>query len=222
MFAIGALLVLSPWAIRNQLRFGRPIVTTTHGGYTLLLANNPDFYQWLRSGRWGSVWQADQFNAAWNRRKPADELAADRLAYAEAWQTILAEPGTFVDACLVRLGRFWSPLPHQIAADESLSGRLGRWAAAVWYAAEFLLAVVFLASFARRGLGTSVPSPTSPPSPFPLPPSSWLWGLLLVACLTAVHTRLLDRHADAGAGDAGGGVGRRGRTVPPLGCCGAP
>ena len=26
------------------------------------------------------------------------------------------------------------------------------------------------------------------PSPFPLPPSSWLWGLLLVACLTAVHT----------------------------------
>ena len=49
-FALGVLLVLSPWAIRNQLQFGRPIVTTTHGGYTLLLANNPEFYDWLRSG----------------------------------------------------------------------------------------------------------------------------------------------------------------------------
>ena len=78
------LIVLSPWAIRNQVQFGRPIVTTTHGGYTLLLANNPEFYHWLRSGPWGSVWRADQFNADWNRRKPRDELQADRLAYAEA------------------------------------------------------------------------------------------------------------------------------------------
>ena len=53
------------------------------------------------------------------------------------------EPGTFAYACLVRLGRFWSPLPHQIAADESLAGRLARWAVAVWYVAEFLLAAVF-------------------------------------------------------------------------------
>ena len=123
-FLLGAIVILSPWAIRNQFQFGRPIVTTTHGGYTLLLANNPEFYQWLRSGRWGSVWQADRFNAAWERRKPAGELAADRLAYAEAWQTIRVEPATFADACLVRLGRLWSPLPHQIAADESLRGRL--------------------------------------------------------------------------------------------------
>ena len=43
-FLLGVLIVLSPWAIRNQLQFGRPIVTTTHGGYTLLLANNPEFY----------------------------------------------------------------------------------------------------------------------------------------------------------------------------------
>ncbi len=188
-FVFGVAVVLSPWAVRNQLQFGRPIVTTTHGGYTLLLANNPEFYQWLRAGRWGSVWQAGQFNAAWNRRKPANELAADRLAYAEAWQTIRHQPTTFADACLVRLGRFWSSLPHQIAADESLAGRLSRWAVAVWYVAEFLLAAVLLASLARRGLGTSVPSaPDGLPSPFPLPPSSWLWGLLLVACLTAVHT----------------------------------
>ena len=75
MLFLGAAIVLSPWAIRNQIQFGRPIVTTTHGGYTLLLANNPEFYQWLRSGSWGSVWQADEFNAAWDRRKPARRTA---------------------------------------------------------------------------------------------------------------------------------------------------
>ena len=68
-FLFGVLIVLSPWAIRNQIQFGRPIITTTHGGYTLLLANNPEFYHWLRWGQWGSVWRADQLNA-WNQRKP--------------------------------------------------------------------------------------------------------------------------------------------------------
>ena len=86
----GAAIVLSPWAIRNRLQLGQPIVATTHGGYTLLLANNPEFYQWLRSGPWGSVWRADRFNADWDQRKPHDELQADRLAYAEAGRPFAA------------------------------------------------------------------------------------------------------------------------------------
>ena len=116
-FFLGAVIVLSPWAIRNQIQFGRPIVTTTHGGYTLLLANNPDFYQWLRSGQWGSVWQADQFNAAWDRRKPADELAADRQAYAEAWQTIRDAAG---HVCLRMSG---ADGPFLVAAAAPARGR---------------------------------------------------------------------------------------------------
>ena len=170
------LIVLSPWAIRNQLQFGRPIVTTTHGGYTLLLANNPEFYQWLRSGRWGSVWQADQFNAAWDRRKPADELAADRLAYAEAWQTIRGEPGTFAYACLVRLAASGRRCRTRSRPTNRSPAASARWAVAVWYVAEFLLAALFLASLACRGLGTSVPSAPDglplPPSSFPLVPGS--------------------------------------------------
>ena len=187
-FILGVLLVLSPWAIRNQLQFGRPIVTTTHGGYTLLLANNPDFYQWLRSGRWGSVWSADRFNADWNRRKPPGELQADRLAYAEAWQNIRREPRAFAHACLVRLGRFWSPLPHRVVPNETPLRRMARYAVAVWYLAEFLLAIVFVCRLSPllSGEGSGVRAktnvrPSTPASPI------WLWGLLLVACLTAVH-----------------------------------
>jgi 4-amino-4-deoxy-L-arabinose transferase-like glycosyltransferase len=50
-------LTLAPWAARNWVEIGRPIVTTTHGGYTLLLANNERFYDWTRDGAWGTVWR---------------------------------------------------------------------------------------------------------------------------------------------------------------------
>ncbi|MBN1395684.1 MAG: glycosyltransferase family 39 protein [Pirellulales bacterium] len=174
-FALGAAIVLSPWVIRNQLLFGRPIVGTSHGGYTLLLANNPEFYQWLRSGAWGSVWRAERFNAEWERRRPDGELAADRMAYNEARRTIRDEPGTFVFSCLVRAGRFWSPLPHRATENESSLRQSARYAVAVWYVLEYLLAAVGAWLLCR------------PPAEAAGPPN-WLWGLLLVGCLTAVHT----------------------------------
>ncbi|NLF09113.1 MAG: phospholipid carrier-dependent glycosyltransferase [Pirellulaceae bacterium] len=154
-FALGAAVVLSPWVIRNQMQFGRPIASTTHGGYTLLLANNPDFYQWLRSGSWGDVWRGDQFNALWNERRPRDELAADRLAYDEAWHAIRSEPGTFVYSCFVRLGRLWSPLPHRLATEESAARRSSRYAVDVWYMLEYLLAAAGVWRIAKYRNATS-------------------------------------------------------------------
>jgi hypothetical protein len=170
VFALGVFITLSPWAIRNQIQFGRPIITTTHGGYTLLLANNPEFYEWLRNGTWGDVWWGDHFNADWNRRKSTDELAADQQAYTEAKQAIHNEPDMFFRACLTRLGRFWSPLPHQISADESLSRRLSRYTVAVWYLIEFALAIFGFCQIGFRRLS------------FP-----WLCGLLLIGCLMFSH-----------------------------------
>ena len=43
-------LVLLPWMIRNFVVFGEPIATTTHGGYTLALANNPVYYRDVLNG----------------------------------------------------------------------------------------------------------------------------------------------------------------------------
>jgi 4-amino-4-deoxy-L-arabinose transferase-like glycosyltransferase len=169
-FFIGLLLVLAPWAARNQLQFARPIVTTTHGGYTLLLANNPSFYQWLRSGRWGSVWSAEGLTDGWNRRRPRDELAADRAAYAEAIETIRQQPGVFCYSCLVRLGRFWSPLAHQITPTESPLRRWSRWSVAAWYSAEFFFAALGCFAIAWRGNA-----------------ATWLFGFLLAVSLMASH-----------------------------------
>jgi hypothetical protein len=178
-FATAAALVLSPWVVRNQVRYGRPIVATTHGGYTLLLGNNPSFYEYLRAGAWGTVWDADEFNRTWRARatrtRPADELRNDRRAYAEAWQTIRREPATFVYSCAVRAGRLWALLPHRIDPDESPANRSARYLVGLWYLFEVALAAVGLAALSRgkrRGETWR---------------ATWLWGILLAGCFTAIH-----------------------------------
>ncbi len=197
VFLLEATAVIAPWPLRNLARFGTPIVTTTHGGYTLLLGNNPSFYEYLRNGAWGSVWNADGLRAELRkaRQTPAtaplprptqraasmrraqdhsaarNELVADRRAYALAWRAIRDEPVMFGYACLVRVGRLWSVLPHQLSTAESTSRRGLRYAVAVWYTAQFALAIVAAWSLGRKWLA-----------------SPWVWSLLLVATFTAVHT----------------------------------
>jgi len=190
--AYGAALavVLSPWAVRNQVLFGRPIVGTTHGGYTLLLGNNPGFYEYLRNGAWGSTWDASQFNDAWARQAPlagpAAELANDRRAYAEAWRHITAEPGSFFYACLIRIGRLWQPLPHRTAVVEGRAARWSRYVAGAWYAVELPLAAlgVVVLLVAVRG---QKQERRAPPDLRQIVLRTWFWGLLLAASFTAVH-----------------------------------
>jgi hypothetical protein len=172
--------VLAPWAIRNEMVFGRPIITTTHGGYTLLLANNPEFYAYLQNATWGSVWDALDFNEHWRLEQQdhgsaldpaARELESDRRAYAAAWENIARDPLVFAYSCLVRLGRLWNVLPHQTSPDESASRHGLRLAVAIWYTLELLLAAAGIALLRRRLLL-----------------SPWAWGTILVVSLSAVHT----------------------------------
>jgi 4-amino-4-deoxy-L-arabinose transferase-like glycosyltransferase len=192
MLAVAAV-VLAPWTIRNYQQFGRPILTTTHGGYTLLLANNPQFYRYLRAGRWDTVWDANELlrsfppdyfpgsharkvggraiHFTWDESSRMNELDRDRGAYALAFSHIRAEPGMFVYACVYRIGQLWSPLSHQLSPDVSLVRRLARYATALWYVAVFVLAVAGIYSLRRQALRTP-----------------WLWGLLLCLAFTVVHT----------------------------------
>lgn len=192
----GAVLIVAPWTIRNMVQFNRPIALTTHGGYTLLLGNNPVFYQHLQQQPWGSVWQSkevDRFKQGLEKMRPdgdptrdywspsalpepADtrsttEYERDRFSYRVARHQISQQPKMFLLASLVKVGRLWSPLPHQIDPAESNRGRWVRYLIASWYAASYLLALVGL--YRLRGQILRRP---------------WLWGLLLVITLTAVHT----------------------------------
>ena len=66
------ILTVSAWTHRNWRVMGHPIWATTHGGYTLLLGNNPSFYDYLRDGRLGEVWEAAPFLNAYRHRYDGD------------------------------------------------------------------------------------------------------------------------------------------------------
>jgi hypothetical protein len=171
MLLLATVLVLAPWIIRNYSTFGQPIVTTTHGGYTLLLGNNSDFYDWLRSSSGDAVWSSTNFDQDVNQKradsKPGDEVHNDRDEYAEAGKNIREQPGMFLRACWFRLVSLWGIVPNQV---DTLTARW-RYPVAVWYGVEYLLAAVGIWALGKRVLQ-----------------APWLWGLLLAISFTLVHT----------------------------------
>ena len=177
--ALTGILVLAPWVIRNTVQFKRPIVTTTHGGYTLHLANNASFYRHLEAAPWGQIWDARNLPNIANtpalpkpsKLDPAGELNRDRLHYEAAWEAIRNKPRAFAWSCVVRLGRLWRLAPHQASTAESLPRRGLRWAVGLWYTGLFCLAVRGLWTLKRKVWKTA-----------------WLWGILLALALTAVHS----------------------------------
>lgn len=170
-------LSLAPWAARNQLQFGRPIVTTTHGGYTLLLGNNRDYYEFLQTAGQGSVWSSAVLDKEVGARKFANfkygpgenpELTGDQKDYEVAKAAIREQPGMFLYASLLRVSRLWGVLPQQVEGAKRSNAL--RYATAAWYLAEFALMAAGLAVLRTRLLR-----------------SPWLWAALLAATFTAVH-----------------------------------
>lgn len=64
----GVSICVVPWATRNFLVLGQPIWATTHGGYTLLLANNPSLYDHFERSGPSRNWDSQPFHAAWAAR----------------------------------------------------------------------------------------------------------------------------------------------------------
>ena len=153
-FQRGALLVvaatapLAPWAVRNNQVFGEPVWTTTHGGYTLALANNPVYYAEVLDGPPGAVWagrnQRQWFD--WVNRTTAGmtEPEADRTLRAAATGMLLERPGTFARAALARLGRFWGVAPSGSVYPRWLRMATAAWTVPLWLA--------LAAGFVRRDL----------------------------------------------------------------------
>ena len=76
-------IAIGGWTLRNQRVIGHAVWATTHGGYTLLLGNNPHFYEYLDSRSfaqaafWGEAWDAEAFHQEW-----AEHLSDLRLTAA--------------------------------------------------------------------------------------------------------------------------------------------
>ena len=170
LICLGVLVCLVPWTLRNYSVFGKPIWATTHGGYTLLLANNPALYRHFAAGGPSRAWEAEEFQEAWSARialeaPSLNEVDKDQLAYRAARSTMARYPRIFVLSCIYRAGWLWALWPHDgaIGASELLIG--------VWYAVIFWFAYIGLQQvrYARSY-------------------RSWLIGLTLVFSLTAVHS----------------------------------
>ena len=125
---IGAMLVVLPWLIRNGIVFGVPILTTTHGGYTLLLGNNPVFYQEVVMQPWGTVWERESL-LTWLRElesqivrdlgPQASEFRRDQWHSQQAKKAISANPSLFIAAVGHRIRSLWNTVPQGDAANST-------------------------------------------------------------------------------------------------------
>jgi len=124
-------IVLTPWMIRNALVFGEPVWTTTHGGYTLGLANNPVYYDEVLNGPPGRVWSGHNQWIWWDSVNRAtagmSEPEADRYLRAQVWKLARDRPVDFGRAMLARLWHLWS-----VAPAASVYSGLARWATMGW------------------------------------------------------------------------------------------
>jgi hypothetical protein len=136
--------VVLPWAIRNQLALGSPVLTTTHGGYTLLLGNNPVFYREVVDQPRGTVWEGKSLNtwqsALEGEMAQADppvvgELARDQWMKQRAWQNIAHDLPAFLRASWHRLRSFWNIVPQGEAA-QSVAAPI-RWVVGMYYGLLF-------------------------------------------------------------------------------------
>lgn len=158
---------LLPWALRNRWVLGEAVWTTTHGGYTLALANNPIYYDEVVDGPPGAVWQGPGQRAwfEWANRA-ADRMPepqADRTLRDAALRVIAERPATFCRASIARLGRFWALAPSSAVYPRPLRLLTALWTGPFW--------IALVAGLARR--------------------ASWRWpavaAVMIVLALSLVH-----------------------------------
>jgi hypothetical protein len=159
--AASAAVVVAPWMLRNWLLLGGPVLTTTHGGYTLLLGNNTAFFHRVAGRPVAQEWtdaQPDSYQKTWYRNLTeqmdrelgagAPEIVQDRWMYAQAWSAIANEPRLFLRACLLRLVLFWNVVP--LSPSRSSLPSMALWGIGTWYALQLILFVVGSAALVRR------------------------------------------------------------------------
>ena len=149
-------LVLLPWMIRNLVVLGDPIWTTTHGGYTLALANNPVYYREILDGPPGRVWTGEDQWRWWDsvNRETAGmtERQADRYLQETVWRLARQRPRDFGRSIVARLGHFWS-----VAPAASVYPAAARWATMAWTVPLWIALLLGLDAAIGSGPGRESP-----------------------------------------------------------------
>jgi hypothetical protein len=128
-------IAISPWIIRNVIQFAKFIPATTHGGYTLALGNNPDFYRDVIHGSDEFPWNGDSLDR-WKSLvdgvPPDSETASDAWYYKQAKVAIRNEPAAFIRSCLLRFCRYWAVSPAEDGLPKWIRFGTAFWYSTIW------------------------------------------------------------------------------------------
>jgi hypothetical protein len=178
----GVLLLVTPWVLRNWLMLGHPVVMTTHGGYTLLLANNPSFYAEEVEQPGGKVWRGEPFDrwSAGVQQQLAEagiqgEVETDRFLAQQAQGFIRQHPARFLRACWHRFRMFWNVSPST-ELPTSMPGWTF-WCVGAGYSLWWLLAISGLWRICGNRTHLS-----------PAQRRGWLAAIVLMGAYTLMHS----------------------------------
>ena len=195
---LGLCAVVVPWTVRNIHEFHRPILTTTHGGYTLYLANNSELYRHYQASPPWSLWNPQKFHEQREKQfqlalkennidentKEA-ELFQDKWTRQEALKTICSSPQTFLYSCFIRVGELWRLVPNDVERFSSSKFPLekyARYGVGCFYAFELSFALIGLLFGCARRNGRNLFKGKRKFIETPL-----LWGILLILSVQIPH-----------------------------------
>ncbi len=188
LFLLGLTLFLLPWGYRNAQKLGRFSLTTTHGGYTLFLANNDSLYDHQQgTAPLKGLWNPEEFQSRLKKELDQEarskgipegsvemELFQDQWTQEKAKEVIKSRPKDFRRAVVWRFAHLWQPRPYKTADQESKEQFLARNAIGIFYGLEILLALFGLGKvlygLLRRRLTYG-----------------WLWPLALILSVQLPH-----------------------------------
>ncbi|MEI7605784.1 MAG: hypothetical protein WCJ64_00225 [Rhodospirillaceae bacterium] len=98
-------LLMAPWWIHNYGMYHQFVRLNLGDGITVRLENNPTF------DRVGLDFPALLPSLAEDARPFPDPVEANAALKAAAWHYVTGNPGHYLERCIDRLGRFWTPVP---------------------------------------------------------------------------------------------------------------
>lgn len=185
VFLTGLAIIPGLWTQRNNREFKKPIVATTHAGYTFLLANNAWIYDHNQKVRpWEASWDARDFQKWWKEKQIQTaseqgidpdskemEIMQDRLAKQEGINIVRKRSRDFIQAMGIRIGNLWQCLPYQtdLEKTESRTVKYARYSIGIFYAFEIFLMILGYHLVLFRKHEARLPYATL-----------WIWVFLLI------------------------------------------
>ncbi|MDN2674670.1 glycosyltransferase family 39 protein [Janthinobacterium sp. SUN026] len=131
MLALSAALVISsPWLLRNMQVIGAPVLNT-NGGFNLYLGNNP-----AATGMFISISETPR-GPTWDALRKTGEVQASETLKQEAISWVKAHPAAFLALAAKKAAYFWTPPLHAGKGNQSPAEKLVR----LLWTIQFLLLI---------------------------------------------------------------------------------